>query len=121
MRLWPAAFQTDRRCTQDFTIQPKNPKEKNLHLKKGTMVIIPILALHHNPEYFPNPKTFDPDRFNDENKSKIVPGTYLPFGIGPRNCIGNLKYFCYQFNWMNSFQVLEWLFWKLKLYVFTYC
>lgn len=42
-----------------------------------------------NPKYFPEPETFNPDRFSDENKSNIVPGTYVPFGVGPRNCIGN--------------------------------
>lgn len=87
--MWPPAFQTDRLCTQNITIEPKSAKEKALNLKKGATIIIPILALHHDERYFPNPKRFDPDRFSDENKNKIVPGSYLPFGIGPRNCIGS--------------------------------
>lgn len=38
--------------------------------------------------YFPEPQKFDPERFSDENKHNIKPGTYSPFGVGPRNCIG---------------------------------
>lgn len=41
-----------------------------------------------DPNYFPNPKKFDPERFSDENKTSIDPFTYLPFGAGQRICIG---------------------------------
>jgi cytochrome P450 family 9 len=51
-------------------------------------VVVPIRSLHYDPRYFSDPDRFDPERFSDENKGKIVPGSYLPFGIGPRNCIG---------------------------------
>uniref|UniRef100_A0A182K775 Cytochrome P450 n=1 Tax=Anopheles christyi TaxID=43041 RepID=A0A182K775_9DIPT len=46
-------------------------------------------GLHHDPQYYPNPSKFDPERFSEENREKINPSTYLPFGIGPRNCIGS--------------------------------
>jgi cytochrome P450 family 9 len=41
-----------------------------------------------DPKYFPNPEKFDPYRFSDENKGNIQSGTFLPFGIGPRICLG---------------------------------
>lgn len=41
--------------------------------------------------YYPDPAKFDPERFSDENKISIDPFTYLPFGAGPRLCIGNKK------------------------------
>lgn len=58
--------------------------------------MVPSIGFHYDPNYFPNPDKFDPERFSDENKSSIVPGTYLPFGNGPRNCIGNKYNFIYR-------------------------
>jgi cytochrome P450 family 9 len=89
LRLWPPGFQTDRLCVKDYVIEPINPKEKVVFVEKGTTVVIPVMALHRDPQYFSEPNKFDPERFSDENKSKIVPGSYLPFGLGPRNCIGS--------------------------------
>ncbi len=40
-----------------------------------------------DPKYFPNPERFDPERFSDENKKNIVQGSYIPFSVGPRNCV----------------------------------
>lgn len=73
---------------KDYVIEPKTENEKPIHIKKGDMILIPVIGIHFDPKYFPNPNKFDPDRFSDENKSSIVPGSYIPFGVGPRNCIG---------------------------------
>lgn len=57
-------------------------------LEKGTSVWIPVLALHHDPEHWPEPQRFDPERFSLANKRTRNPTTFLPFGTGPRVCIG---------------------------------
>lgn len=46
------------------------------------------MGLHYDPDFFPEPEVFKPERFSDENKPSMVPFSYLPFGSGPRNCIG---------------------------------
>lgn len=53
--------------------------------------MIPAYAFHRDPQYFPNPDKFDSERFSDENKHTIHPFAYMPFGLGPRNCIGQYK------------------------------
>ncbi|XP_049308984.1 cytochrome P450 6g1-like [Bactrocera dorsalis] len=55
----------------------------------GMPVYIPIFGIQRDPEFWPNPNTFDPERFNAENKKTHKPMSYLPFGTGPRNCIGS--------------------------------
>ncbi len=61
---------------------------KDITIPAQTMVMIPISAIHNDPDHFPDPKKFDPERFSKENKDKIQPYTFLPFGLGPRMCIG---------------------------------
>ncbi|KAF2903665.1 hypothetical protein ILUMI_02506 [Ignelater luminosus] len=89
LRLWSPAIFLNRKCVKPFTIEPILPGEKSLHLESGFECMIPVFAIHRDPQYFPNPNKFDPERFSDENKKNIQPFTYLPFGIGPRFCIGN--------------------------------
>nr|CAI5847744.1 unnamed protein product [Callosobruchus analis] len=89
LRKWPNNVASDRVCTKPYTIEPSKPGEIPIHLKKGDTIWMPIYGLHHDYRYFPHPERFDPERFSDENKDKIVPYSYLPFGAGPRNCIGS--------------------------------
>ncbi|KAH9395143.1 hypothetical protein TYRP_005214 [Tyrophagus putrescentiae] len=58
------------------------------YLEAGTLVHVPSFAVHRNPAYYPEPEVFKPERFLAENKHLLVPHTYIPFGIGSRNCIG---------------------------------
>lgn len=62
--------------------------EKPVYLEEGDLINFPLYGLHRDPEYYPSPDRFDPDRFSDENKSSINPYANLAFGVGPRNCIG---------------------------------
>uniref|UniRef100_A0A8C6XFY1 unspecific monooxygenase n=1 Tax=Naja naja TaxID=35670 RepID=A0A8C6XFY1_NAJNA len=80
-RLYPLGGRIERVCKMDVEIN-------GMTIPKGTVVMIPPLALHQVPEYWPEPEEFRPERFSKENKENIDPYTYLPFGAGPRNCIG---------------------------------
>ncbi|KAK4874004.1 hypothetical protein RN001_013364 [Aquatica leii] len=89
LRKWPPCFQNDRVCVKDYLVEPVNPWENKLLIKKGMIVLFPVVGIHHDPQYFPNPEEFNPDRFSDENKHNIKPISYFPFGVGPRNCIAS--------------------------------
>ncbi|XP_062397180.1 cytochrome P450 3A27-like isoform X2 [Sardina pilchardus] len=81
LRLYPPAFRIDRACKKTVDVS-------GVIIPKGTVVMVPIYALHRDPEIWTDPETFNPERFNKENKESIDPYTYMPFGLGPRNCIG---------------------------------
>lgn len=49
--------------------------------------MVPVYAIHHDAEYYPDPERYDPDRFSPEEAAKRIPYTFMPFGEGPRNCI----------------------------------
>lgn len=70
-----------RECTKDCTV-------KGLKIPKGTTVIIPVYSLHRDPEFFPDPEKFDPERFSAKAKESRDPFTFIGFGNGPRNCVG---------------------------------
>ncbi|XP_017782505.1 PREDICTED: cytochrome P450 9e2-like [Nicrophorus vespilloides] len=89
LRKWPPAVAMDRCCVKPYTIPAASPNESPVHLKLGDIIWLPIIGIHRDPEYYPEPEKFDPERFNDENKHKIKSFTYNPFGYGPRNCIGS--------------------------------
>ncbi|KAF5303368.1 hypothetical protein FQR65_LT08281 [Abscondita terminalis] len=88
LRLHPATF-LNRICVKPFVIEPVYPDEQRFTIEPGTEVMVSAYTSHTNPEYFPNPYKFCPERFNDENKDNLDACTYFPFGIGPRHCIGN--------------------------------
>ncbi len=81
MRLYPSFWMIDRvalsdDCAGDFVIP------------RGSMVIVFIHGTHHSPQYWEHPERFDPERFTKANEKIRPPFSYLPFGGGPRNCIG---------------------------------
>nr|AZJ25099.1 CYP9A121 [Cydia pomonella] len=95
LRRWPAAIATDRLCIKDYNLgKPNDEATTDYIMKAGESLNIPITAFHHDPQYFSDPFKFDPERFSEENKHKIKPSTYMPFGMGPRNCIGSRFALC---------------------------
>ncbi|CAH2105998.1 unnamed protein product [Euphydryas editha] len=95
LRMWPPLMQLDRVCVKDYNMGKPNPKApKDYIVRKGEYISIPAWPIHRDPEFYPNPDKFDPERFSPENKHKINPFTYMPFGIGPRNCIGSRFALC---------------------------
>lgn len=88
LRLYPAAPFIDRELTlldgePEYSLEPFG----DYKVPDGSPIYIPILSIHRSRKFFPHPKVFDPERFAPENKSKLISGSYLPFGIGPNNCI----------------------------------
>lgn len=73
---------------EPITIAPEDEGEEPIRLHKDDMIWFPVYAIHRDPQYYPDPEKFDPERFNEVNKKSILPMSYLPFGVGPRNCIG---------------------------------
>ena len=80
-RLCPPAVHVNRECYEDFDLS-------GIHIPAGTEVVIPIYALHHDPSAWEDPEKFDPERFRGERKDTRHPFQFVPFGGGPRNCIG---------------------------------
>ncbi|KAG8257659.1 heme binding, partial [Homalodisca vitripennis] len=70
-----------RRCTKDYTIP-----DTSIVIEKGTLVLMPLRSIHEDPDHYPNPEAFDPERFSDENSASRHIAAYMPFGIGPRFC-----------------------------------
>ncbi|XP_011863789.1 PREDICTED: probable mitochondrial saccharopine dehydrogenase-like oxidoreductase At5g39410 [Vollenhovia emeryi] len=83
LRKYPPFGFLSRIAMQDYKVP-----NSNLVLKKGTPVYIPMLGLHYDPKYFPDPDKYDPERFNEKNKCNIPACVYFPFGDGPHMCIG---------------------------------
>ncbi|XP_051175854.1 cytochrome P450 9e2-like [Leptopilina boulardi] len=77
----------ERVCSDNFVLPPALPHSKPFTLKRGTMLWIPAQAIHQNQNYYNDPNKFDPDRFLKDEKILINTPKYMPFGIGPRNCI----------------------------------
>ncbi|XP_070492748.1 cytochrome P450 6a22-like [Chironomus tepperi] len=83
LRKYPPVHTLLRYCNKDYKVE-----NTNCTIKKGQLVIIPAYAIQHDQEYFPNPEVYDPDRFLPEEVAKRPTCAFMPFGHGPRNCIG---------------------------------
>lgn len=85
LRKYPPGSIIIRQCTKEYSIPGTD-----VTLEKGVGVFIPVYALHNDEKYFSEPEKFIPERFSEENSrgKTFAERPYLPFGDGPRNCIG---------------------------------
>ena len=96
MRLYPAAWMTDR-------VALKDDQFGEYSFPKGTIILSYFYGLHRNKEYWEDESTFRPERFLTENSREKKSKTFFPFGAGPRLCIGNnfamaeMSFFLYSF------------------------
>lgn len=81
LRLYPPAWFGPRRSVRDFDFE-------GVRAPAGIPVAYSSWASHRLPHVFPDPERFDPDRFLPERRAKLPRGAYVPFGMGPRVCIG---------------------------------
>ncbi|XP_049271159.1 cytochrome P450 3A41 [Rhipicephalus sanguineus] len=95
LRMYSPTSVLTRICSRSTTIA-------GVRFTPGMRVEIPAHAMHYDPEFFPEPESFKPERFLPEHKDSINTYTYLPFGVGPRSCIGmrmgmvQVKYILYR-------------------------
>jgi cytochrome P450 len=82
LRLYPPFWMIDREAVADDRVG-------DIDIPRGSTVIVYVYGAHHAPHYWESPETFDPERFIKGSEKVRTPFTYLPFGGGPRVCIGN--------------------------------
>ncbi len=82
LRLYPPFWMIDRMAVED-------DRTGDVVIPRRSMVIVYVFGAHHAPRYWENPENFDPERFTKANEKQRTPFTFLPFGGGPRACIGS--------------------------------
>ncbi|XP_001603529.3 cytochrome P450 6B1 [Nasonia vitripennis] len=90
LRKYPPGSIIQRRSNAQYTFTGTK-----VTIPANTTLIIPVWAIHRDPDLYPDPDIFDPERFNEDNESSRHPMNYLPFGDGPHNCIA-VRYSNYQ-------------------------
>ncbi|XP_052870411.1 cytochrome P450 6A1-like [Anopheles cruzii] len=82
LRKYPPGANLIRQVSREYRVPGTD-----VTFPKGMNVMIPVYAIHHDPEYYPDPERYDPERFAPDRSESRTPFTFLPFGEGPRICI----------------------------------
>lgn len=80
-RKYPGSGYIERIANADYTV--RNGKHR---IEKGTRIFISQFGIHHDPDIYPDPLTFNPDRMTSERMRQRHPNSFLPYGVGPRIC-----------------------------------
>lgn len=81
MRLYPPVYALTRQVARPVTIA-------GYQLRRGSMVMVPLNVIHQDERWWDEPLAFRPERFSEEHEKHRPPYVYLPFGAGPRSCVG---------------------------------
>jgi cytochrome P450 len=81
LRMYPPVYGIGRRASEDVSIG-------EFHVPRGSEVMLWVYLTHHDPRFFPNPERFEPERFARDRIASIPKFAFVPFGGGPRACIG---------------------------------
>ncbi len=102
--MYPPVWVTAREAANSYTY-------RGLAIRSGSLLLVPQIAIHRDPRFYPEPTRFDPDRFLPEAVAGRPKYAYFPFGAGSRMCIGE------SFAWMEAVLVLAAIIhnWKLTL------
>ena len=104
MRKYPPLAYLSREAADNYTFQ-----STKVTIPKCTRVWIPVFSIHRDPDIYPDPEKFDPERFSEEAIKARNPMHYLPFGDGPRNCIGIIiiRFCCIFINLAEILKILK--------------
>ncbi|ABX07884.1 cytochrome P450 (plasmid) [Herpetosiphon aurantiacus DSM 785] len=82
LRLYPPVYMIARKASQAFELG-------SYHVPEGMAFVVSPYTIHRRADYFDHPEDFNPDRFDTSHEASIPKNAYIPFSLGPRNCIGN--------------------------------
>ena len=99
LRLFPPAPNFARQMSEDTQLG-------DYKIPAGTTVTLQLVAHHRNQEFFPDPHTFNPDRFHVDQSAGRHPYAFIPFSAGPRNCVGQCIFYHLHIPWIEYFFVL---------------